>query len=167
MQLSYEYQGELFTIKLERQADGMLRAQIEDREYLLHASELTSGKWLLRINGERSIAYTAQAKEARYVQVDGVQYQLERTTGNRRKRQGQAGASDLKAEMPGQVIDVRVQVGDSVSAGQVLVVLEAMKMEIRITAPAEGIVKRLLVKTGEVVERGHLLVELTSTDQST
>jgi biotin carboxyl carrier protein len=57
---------------------------------------------------------------------------------------------------------VRIQQGETVLAGQVLLVLEAMKMEIRITAPYAGTVAKLMVKKGELVERGQVLAEITS-----
>ena len=62
--------------------------------------------------------------------------------------------------MPGQVISVAVKDGDLVTKGQTLVVLEAMKMELRVQAPYAGRVQHVLVKTGQVVERGQQLVEV-------
>jgi methylmalonyl-CoA carboxyltransferase 1.3S subunit len=53
-----------------------------------------------------------------------------------------------------------VSEGDTVERGQTLVILEAMKMELRVTAPEAGRVKRLLVQMGDVVERGQALVEI-------
>jgi biotin carboxyl carrier protein len=62
--------------------------------------------------------------------------------------------------MPGQVVNVLVSEGDSVERGQTLLVLEAMKMEIRVAAPAAGRVKRLLTEKGQIVERGQRLAEI-------
>jgi biotin carboxyl carrier protein len=71
-----------------------------------------------------------------------------------------AGAQLIKAPMPGTVIAVRVGEGDVVEAGQVLIVLEAMKMENTVPAPAAGRVAKLLVEAGHQVQRGDTLVEL-------
>jgi biotin carboxyl carrier protein len=58
------------------------------------------------------------------------------------------------------VREVLVAEGDTVQRGQTLVILEAMKMEIRVAAPGDGQVRRLLVRQGDVVERGQRLVEI-------
>ncbi len=64
------------------------------------------------------------------------------------------------APLSGQVARVLVEDGQAITAGEVLVVLEAMKMETEITAPADGEVKQVLVETGEAVSGGQPLVEL-------
>ncbi len=71
-----------------------------------------------------------------------------------------AAAQSIAAPMPGNVLAVRVAEGDAVEAGQVLVVLEAMKMENNVPAPAAGVVARVLVAPGQQVQRAETLVEL-------
>ena len=66
----------------------------------------------------------------------------------------------LVAPMPGSVIELRCAVGDTVAAGQVLVVLEAMKMEHHITAPFAGTVTELPIAVGDQVENGALLLTI-------
>ncbi|MCB0002281.1 MAG: acetyl-CoA carboxylase biotin carboxyl carrier protein subunit, partial [Anaerolineae bacterium] len=59
---------------------------------------------------------------------------------------------------------VLVSAGDAVERGETLVLLEAMKMELRITAPAGGTVTGVRCKAGDVVDRGQVLVEIASDD---
>ena len=60
--------------------------------------------------------------------------------------------------MPGKVIDLRVQAGDRVEAGQTLVVLEAMKMEHPMSAAENGVVTEVRVELGDQIESGTLLL---------
>ncbi|HTF21097.1 MAG TPA: biotin/lipoyl-containing protein [Chryseolinea sp.] len=67
--------------------------------------------------------------------------------------------NNLKAPMPGLIIDLRVSVGQSIQPGDPLLILEAMKMENIIKASGEGVVKRVTVKKGDSVEKGQVLIE--------
>jgi len=67
---------------------------------------------------------------------------------------------EVKSGLPGAIFKVLVNVGDKVSEGQVLVVIEAMKMEIEISAPQAGVVSAVKVKQGDTIVNGQLLVVL-------
>ena len=71
-----------------------------------------------------------------------------------------AGGTAVKAPMPGTILDVKVNSGDTVSEGQVLMVLEAMKMENDIVAPKAGTVASVNVKKGDSVNRDDLLASI-------
>lgn len=71
-------------------------------------------------------------------------------------------ASMPRAPMPGVVLQVNVEEGESVSRGDVLLTLEAMKIEHEVRAGVDGAVLRLHVKKGERVEAGALLLEITA-----
>ena len=75
-------------------------------------------------------------------------------------KSGSAGAISVKAPMPGNIMKVNAKVGDSVKKGDVLVVLEAMKMENDICAPEDGTVATVEVSQGATVETDALLVTL-------
>ncbi|WP_026838937.1 acetyl-CoA carboxylase biotin carboxyl carrier protein subunit [Gillisia sp. JM1] len=68
--------------------------------------------------------------------------------------------NDIKAPMPGLILDVLVEQGASVKEGDYLVVLEAMKMENTLTAPRNGVVKAISVKKGQTVDKNQLLIEM-------
>ncbi len=71
-----------------------------------------------------------------------------------------SGGEAIKAPMPGTILDVRVNVGDSVKRGQVILILEAMKMENEIVAPADGTVVQIQAVKGASVNAGDVLVVL-------
>ena len=71
-----------------------------------------------------------------------------------------AGAEVVSAPMPGTILSVNVKAGDSVKAGDVLFILEAMKMENEIMAPSDATVAAVHVSKGEAVESGTALVSL-------
>ena len=73
---------------------------------------------------------------------------------------GAAGAVTVKAPMPGNILDVKVTAGASVKAGDVLVILEAMKMENEIVAPQDGTVASINVHKGDTVNSGDTLVSM-------
>jgi glutaconyl-CoA decarboxylase len=66
----------------------------------------------------------------------------------------------INAPMPGNILDVRVQNGQAVTAGQILMILEAMKMENEIIAPCAGTVSNLSVQKGSTVSSGQLLCSI-------
>lgn len=68
--------------------------------------------------------------------------------------------NDIKAPMPGLILDVQVKEGQEVKEGDYLLVLEAMKMENTLTAPRDGVVKSISVKKGQTVEKNQLLIEM-------
>ena len=87
---------------------------------------------------------------------------IRRTESNQTEsnRTDPTASGDLSAPMPGTVIEVKVTVGEQVSAGQVLVVLEAMKMEMAIRSPRAGSIRSISVTRGDPVVAGSMLVEL-------
>lgn len=68
--------------------------------------------------------------------------------------------NDIKAPMPGLILDVPVKAGDPVKEGDYLLVLEAMKMENALTAPRDGVIKAIAVAKGDTVDKGQLLIEM-------
>lgn len=69
-----------------------------------------------------------------------------------------AGESTVSAPMPGTILDIPVKEGDSVKAGQLCVILEAMKMENELPAPCDGVVKSVNVTKGASVNTAEVLV---------
>lgn len=76
------------------------------------------------------------------------------------KAAGSAGSVKIEAPMPGNILDVKTAVGASVTSGQVLCILEAMKMENDIVASQDGTVASINISKGDSVEAGQVLITL-------
>jgi len=94
------------------------------------------------------------------VTINGRTYLLTKQSGTKRSGRQHDHSGELTAPMPGQVRAVNVSEGDTVTKGQTLMVLEAMKMEMKIQAPMDGTIGKLFVKQGETVEREQMLIEV-------
>jgi biotin carboxyl carrier protein len=122
----------------------------------------------LIVNGESFEGYVYPDETGWQVLLFGQFYQVH-VEDEREKRlksaiQGTAragGEFNLKAPMPGLVVSVQVSEGDVVEKGQILVILESMKMQNELRAPSAGKVGRLRIKAGESVEQKQTLLNLT------
>jgi 3-methylcrotonyl-CoA carboxylase alpha subunit len=82
-----------------------------------------------------------------------------------RRGAGLSSARRITAPMPGLVADVRVRAGEAVSSDQAVVILEAMKMQMELRAPAAGVVRRVAVHAGQEVGGGALLAEIETSPE--
>ena len=95
----------------------------------------------------------------RWVWIDGRVLRLDPPPSAARVRSRQ-GPQDLSSPMPATVVRVIVSAGDRVARGDTLLILEAMKMELPIRAPSDGIVKAVYCQPGELVQPGVTLLDL-------
>ncbi len=113
----------------------------------------------------------AGASRTREVLVDGFRFlveaederlaELRERASKGRASGGQAGPLQVKAIIPGKVVAVSVAAGDAVTAGQQLLVVEAMKMQNELRAPRDGTIERVGVAVGVNIEIGDLLVVIS------
>jgi biotin carboxyl carrier protein len=94
--------------------------------------------------------------------VDDVEYTtLSNKMHDSRKPHKPINPKEVKSFMPGNIQKVFVKKGQSVKEGAELCILEAMKMKNVILAPADGSIKKLNIKEGDIVAKNHTLVEMT------
>ncbi len=136
------------------------RVTVGDKTVDVEIVRAKDGQLELLIDGERVTAYVSADGAKRWVTVNGQTLMLTKASGAKRRGAGHDQGAGLVAPMPGLVRSVNVAEGEAVSKGQTLLVLEAMKMEIRIQAPRDGSVKKLLVQQGQTVEREQVLIEI-------
>ena len=137
------------------------RATVGDKTVDVETLHAKDGQMDLLIDGERVTAYVSSDGAKRWVTINGQMFVLTKQSSARKSGHGHHHtAGELTAPMPGQVRAVNVSEGEAVTKGQTLMVLEAMKMEIRIQASMDGTVKKLSVKQGQTVEREQVLIEV-------
>ena len=117
------------------------------------------GQGVLKVEGRR-VPFAVAGDD---VWVQGRVYRVARAGGPRRSgaAAGMAAGNRIKSQMPGTVLAVRVSPGDRVEAGQTLVLMESMKMEMAVEAPRAALVQAVHCAVGQLVEMDALLVELS------
>ena len=128
---------------------------IDDKSYIIDTQLTESNVYSLIVNGE-SFETDVDSKDGTFnVMTEGDLFKIEVMDELKLKmlaRRGGGAAEGkqiIKSEMPGAIIDVKVKVGDEVKEGDVLLILEAMKMQNEIKSPKDGEVKEVFVKSGE------------------
>jgi 3-methylcrotonyl-CoA carboxylase alpha subunit len=148
-----------------RRRDGMLDLQLPGGTLEAAVRRLADDRLSIRLAGD-----TFTAAVVRRQTSDGLDYTLFADGSSRRLRlvdpldvtQYEAvasGEASVRSPLPGKIIDLRVKAGDTVSKGQPLLVLEAMKMEHTLAAPTDGKIKSVRYAVGEQVAEGAELVE--------
>jgi 3-methylcrotonyl-CoA carboxylase alpha subunit len=121
---------------------------------------LGNGRYRISDGTRHSVAYAAGPPEQRWVFISGRVYVID-TRGNASPRRGVDDDSiALASPMPAKVAVVNVEPGQQILRGDVLIMLEAMKMELLIRAPRDGRVKTIACAPGELVQPGVPLLEL-------
>ena len=119
---------------------------------------LGDGRFEVVDGTSRTLAYGVRSGGQTWVFVNGDTWVIDsQESSSRARRHGEAA---LSAPMPATVVAVNVAPGQTVTAGDVLIVLEAMKMELAIQAPHDGQVKAIACRVGELVQPGVPLIEL-------
>jgi 3-methylcrotonyl-CoA carboxylase alpha subunit len=119
---------------------------------------LGSGRYAVVTDSRRVLAYAVRRGGDTWVFLDGRSFIIP-ADDDRAGRSRRHEESALGPPMPATVVAITVSPGQSVQAGDALIVLEAMKMELAITAPHDGRIRRIACRVGELVQPGVPLVE--------
>ena len=121
---------------------------------------LGNGRFAVRVAERGRVAYAVTYGSDTWVWVDGNAYIVSTKGTDERVVRGRTDDMAMAAPMPATVRAISVSTGQTVTTGDVLIVLEAMKMELAIKAPRDGIVRAVHCAPGELVQPGLPLVEL-------
>lgn len=142
--------GEEMAFDLKKLKPGTYHVLLNDKSYnieVLESNKITKTH-LIRINGK---SFDVQLRD-RY---DDLLHELGLDTTISQK------IADLKAPMPGLVVDIPVKVGQVVKKGETLLILEAMKMENTLKAIVDVTINKIVVKKGQAVDKNELLIHLS------
>jgi|SRR6516225_1056553 biotin carboxyl carrier protein len=152
-------------IEVEPAGPSLYRVRQGDAELLIDARRVAGGLSLL-IDGVNHEVSLARAADDFDVLLENRRFRFRLLSEDRARRAAARGSREMtgrrevKASMPGKVIDVLVAIGARVEAKQGLLIIEAMKMENEIKSQGPGEVKEIHVKAGQAVESGEILVVL-------
>ncbi len=156
--LSLTWMGRVVEAELElRPPRAVLTREGRRVEAVLHRS----GHWIeIERGGHTTQCAAVVSPRGVWVAVEGRTYVLERTHREAADLEGDRSAGEIRAPMTGRVVAVVVKAGAKASEGDLLLTIEAMKMEFKLAAPGDGTVTEILCAEGDRVELGQLLVKL-------
>ncbi|HEY8130369.1 MAG TPA: biotin/lipoyl-containing protein [Thermoanaerobaculia bacterium] len=164
MKFIARHAGQEFPVEVERHSGGY-RVRLDER--WLIADLVNAGPYLrsLRLEDGTQLSLIHDREGTTHqISLDDSIILVELTDPLSLKRKGRedelGAGGTIRAMMPGRIVRVMVNKGDTVRKGASLLVLEAMKMENEIQAPADGVVDQVLVETGQTVESGAELVHI-------
>jgi biotin carboxyl carrier protein len=148
------------------------RFEIRDGETVLEAEirAVSANEILILAGGTPTLVALVRDGERKLLSVGGTEYVLSEPCRDSKFGGGEdrahGGSLDVRAPMPGKVIQIKVKEGDEVRKNQTMVIVEAMKMENEIKAAGEGIVKKIHVAVGELVDPTRPLIDLEAKPSS-
>ena len=114
-------------------------------------------KYMIKLNGK---VYEVEMEEVTGEVSATISENVKPVQTNNAPAAQVSGGEIVKAPMPGNILGISVNAGDQVKKGQVLVILEAMKMENEIVSPIDGKILSVGVSKGQTVEAGEVLVQI-------
>ncbi|MCF4165683.1 biotin/lipoyl-binding protein [Zavarzinia compransoris] len=142
-----------------------------DDLYILHdaegSHEVSFHGYAVRVDDVMDRVAVAVDGNVAYVHLNGRAHRVEfREPVDRFARGGAGGGADaIAAPMPGSVVAVNVEAGQSVAAGQVMMVIESMKLETAIKAPRDAVIETVHVSAGKTFNKGAPLIALVPLEE--
>lgn len=161
MQLHFRHEGRLIEVAVAREGDRW-RVLVDGAASELRTGTAADGTLLVETRTGRRRFLSVAAGDERLVFSDGCTWRLRLAGPDQADdADGPAGGPNLCAAMPGKVVQVLATVGQEVTAGQPLLIMESMKMETELTAAVDGTVAAVHVRAGQVVGLGDPLLDIS------
>jgi acetyl/propionyl-CoA carboxylase alpha subunit len=155
------YPGES-EVQLTKSGENSIRAQINGREQIISIIESTSaGGAVVRIGKRAARLFSSRRRDSILVAAGPAQFEFVPLEARSARRVHGLATPEITAPMPGKVVKLPVREGQQVESGEILVVLEAMKMETALHAESPARVKQIQVSVGQMVDHGTVLLVLS------
>jgi acetyl/propionyl-CoA carboxylase alpha subunit/acetyl-CoA carboxylase carboxyltransferase component len=145
--IELKYNDQIYLLNVLCLDPSLYRLEVDGHELIVRAQSLNKNNWKLRLADKNYHVFTAAQGDPHTIEVDGVPYRIHKHEGG-----------IVHAPSPAVVSSIHVSENDEVLAGERLLVLEAMKMEMSITASYSGIVREVLVTRNMQVDTGQALM---------
>ena len=160
MKRRFKIQNETFELEVENRG-AEVQAQMDDATFNARIASVEGGRYLVDVDGHTQKAFAIRIKDDVFLKIGGRHWTFKDITFQEYGGDGLSGgaAENVCAPMPGSVIKILVAEGDAVKANQSLAIVEAMKMENEVKAPADAVIGKILVQPGQQVGAGEILIE--------
>lgn len=161
MFINYEHNNNVYNVSIEKK-DEFYFITYDNSEYKVEATEIKPGQLKIKIGDRVLKSVITEGDKEKFVFVEGDVFKVKpvELTGSKKPKK-KTDEGDLNSPISGKVVSVKVKNGDSVKKGDVLMVIEAMKMEYLIRSPFNGKVKKVNFKEKDQIEIGQQTVDLS------
>ncbi len=160
MFINYEHENHVYNVSVERRKDQYF-VTYDNTEYEVEADEIKPGHLKIKL-GDRVIkCVITKGDKDKFVFVEGDVFKVRNIELTGAKKNKKKDEGNLNSPISGKVVNIKVKGGDKVKKGDVLMIIEAMKMEYLIRAPYNGKVKKVNFKEKDQIEIGQNTVEIT------
>ena len=142
-----KYMGETVKLKLYEDPNGFSYVLWKNKKYPLEIIEKNQNKYTVMLNGvwhSFTVETPFSLKRKKFLA----------------SQEGSSSVVSIEAPMPGKIVEVMVEVGGEVIAGEAIIILEAMKMQNEISSPVDGVIKKISIRKNDSVMKDDLLLEI-------
>ena len=159
MFINYEHENHIYNVTVERRGKQYF-IMYDNSEYTVEAEEIKTGQLKIKIGDRIVKCVISEGDKEKFVFVDGDVFKVKPIELTGRKKTKRKEEGDLSSPISGKVVSIKAKKGEKVKKGDVLMIIEAMKMEYIIRAPYKGIVKKINFKEKDQIEIGQITVEI-------
>ncbi len=159
--INYEHENQIYNVTVERRKNFYF-ITYDNTEYKVEAEEIKKGHLKIKLGDKIIKSVITKGEKEKYVFVEGDIFKVKNIelTGIRKTKKKEK-ENTLNSPISGRVVNIKTKIGDEVKKGDVLLVIEAMKMEYIIRAPYNGIVKKINFKEKDLIEIGQNTLEIS------